>query len=446
MTAAVSAAQELRAELLRETIEWCRASSPFYRARFAGLGEISTLDDLAAVPVIFREDVVENHDALRCDSSLPAAIQHTTGTTGSFLQMYRGAAEQAFVWQFMASQIPPVLPGAIRPLHLVLANAYHGTLTQVPSLAYVVSVGVHDGAQASQARQVLDTTYSLPGIENRVGVVSGTERMVKALTAYLIADGFDFDASPVRRVDLFGGHVTRRRKAMLSGIWRAEVRDHYSLTEVFGGAREMGVGGPWIFEPHVLAEAVHPRTFQPVERGEIGVLLVTSLYPFTQQMPLVRYVTGDLVEMVEPAHHPAGLQARYVGRSTRSIIDVSGAKVVPLLLSARLYEIIESVPDIAIVPRFHDLDVGTGLELTGDHRYAVHHDAGTDGRPSRIVVEIGLRYAPWMYPERVVEIRTLIAQRLLSTHPALARRVASGDIVLDIATRTADVVAPYDSK
>ena len=51
MTAAVSAAQELRAELLRETIEWCRASSPFYRARFADLGEITTLDDLAALPV-----------------------------------------------------------------------------------------------------------------------------------------------------------------------------------------------------------------------------------------------------------------------------------------------------------------------------------------------------------------------------------------------------------
>lgn len=443
MTAAPSAARQLRNELLRETIEWCRNQSTFYRERFADAGEISTLDDLARLPVLRRSEVVANHDALRCDRSVPSAIQHTTGTTGRFLQIYRGAAEQAFVWQFMAAQLQANPPPAVRPLHLVLANAYHGTLTPVPTQAYVISVGVHDTAQAGQARQVLDTSYALPGIAERVGVVSGTERMVKALTAYLIADGFDFAASPVRRVDLFGGHVTARCKALLAATWQAEVRDNYSLTEVLGGASEVGLGGPWIFEPHVLAEAVHPRTFEPVGRGEVGVLLLTSLYPFTQQMPLVRYLTGDLVDVVEPADHPAGLQVRYLGRTSRSIVDDSGDRVRPLLLSGPLYEVIESLPDVAIAPRFPDLGTDVGLELTGDHRYAVQHEPGP---PERIVVEIGLRYAPWMFPERVAELRMHIAQRLFAAHPELARRVAAGELVLDVDARAGADVAPHDSK
>jgi hypothetical protein len=328
----------------------------------------------------------------------------------------------------------------------VLANAYHGTLTPVPSRAYLISVGVHDNAQASQARQVLEKTYSLPGVAERVGVVSGTERMVKALTAYLMAGQFDFASSPVRRIDLFGGHVTPRGKALLATTWRAEVRDHYSLTEVFGGASEIGVGGPWIFEPHVIAEAVHPRTFQPVGPGEVGVLLMTSLYPFTQQMPLIRYVTGDLVEVVEGVDHPAGLQVRYLGRSQRSIVDDSGDTVRPLLLSGPLYEVIESLPDVAISPRFTELDAGVGLEMTGDHHYSVRHDAAEPARPERITIELGLRYAPWLFADRVEEVRAHVARNAFATHPELTRRVAAGDLDLRIEAKPAAAVAPHDSK
>lgn len=446
MTAALSCAQQLRSELLHDTIEWCRAGSGFYRDRFAAAGEITDLAGLTQLPVLSRQDVVDHHAALRCESSLPAAIQHTTGTTGSFLQIYRGPAEQAFVWQFVAAQIQATPEPAVRRFHLVLANAYHGTLTPVPSRAYMASVGVHDQAQASQARQVLEASYALPGIESRVGVVSGTERMVKALTAYLAADGFDFASSPVRRIDLYGGHVTARRKAMLADMWQAEVTDHYSLTEMFGGATEIGLGGPWIFDPHVIAEAVHPRTHRPIGKGEVGVLLLTSLYPFTQQMPLIRYVTGDLVEVVEPADHPGGLQVRYCGRTTRSIIDASGETVRPLLLSGPLYAAVEALADVAISPRFPDLGAGLGLELTGDHRYGVRCDDGADGRPTKIIIDLGLRYAPWMYPDRVAEVRFRLAHEMFAAHPELARRAAAGELVFDIAAREASDVAPYDSK
>ena len=443
-----SAAHQLRSDLLRDTIQWCRSSSDFYRERFAAAGEVTGLADLERLPVLLRQDIVDNHERLRCDHETPVAIQHTTGTTGAFLQVYRGPAEQSFVWQFHAAQIQTTPPPVSRPMHLVLSNAYHGALTPVPTRAYVMSVGVHDKAQASQARQVLDTAYDLPGVDSRVSVVSGTERMVKALTAYLIADGFDFAACAVRRVDLFGGHVTPRRQAMLAKTWGATVHNHYSLTEVYGGASEMWAGGPWIFEPHVIAEAVHPRTHAPVGVGEVGVLVLTSLYPFTQQMPLVRYLTGDLVEVVAPSEHPAGIQVRYLGRLPRSIVDDSGEQVRPLLLSGPLYEIVESLADIAICARFPDLEVGVGMELTGDHRFAVDHVPAdpTVGLVERIVVTLGLRYAPWTYPDRVEEVRHLVATHLFATHPELARRVALGSLVLHVDALPAADVAPYDSK
>ncbi len=433
----------LRDELVRQTIAWCVSQSPYYRRRFDAAESFRGLADLPKLPVLHREDVVAHHADLICGRSLPAGVQHTTGTTGASLQLHRSAAEQAFIWEFFSAQLAARPFPAPRPLHLNLVNAYHGSLTPMPSAAYVLNAGVYDRAQASQARVLLERTYDLEGVESRISVVMGTERMVKALTVYLLTDGFDLVASPVRTVALFGGHVTPNRKRLLSRLWQAAIQDNYSLTEVFGGATECGIGGPWIFDPHVVAEVVHPRTFEPVESG-VGVLLLTTLYPFVQQMPLVRYCTNDLVEVVETGEQDGAPVVRYVGRVPRSVLDVSRASVEPLLLSGPLYEILEAYPDIAVSPRFPDLCDDASLELTGDHHFGIdhRHEDGID----RIALRLGLRYAPELFPERVAAVGAGIRAQLYQAHPELARRIGAGTAELEILMQPADAVAAYDSK
>ena len=444
MTAAGSV-QELQDGLLRQTFEWCRSQSSFYRERFSAVEKLSGRRDLSRLPVLVRQDVVENHQALRCDPTLPSAIQHTTGTTGEFLQLYRSAAEQAFIWEFFSAQLQANGFEGPRPLCMNLVNIYHGSLISVPSRTYVLPVGVFDRAQASQAKGVLERSYDLPGVEPRVSIISGTERMVMALTAYLMADGMDLAASPVGTIALFGGHVPPSRKALLGRLWNANVRDQYSLTEMFGGARECGPGGPWVFDPHIVAEVVHPRTQEPVSSG-LGVLLLTSLYPFVQQMPLIRYSTGDLVEIVTPAEDPAGLTVRYAGRISRSILDDSGPEVVPLLLSGPLYETLLEMPDIAVSPRFTDLPVGAGLELTGDLHYAVERVPASGSSPEGITIRIGLRYEPWMYPDRVSEVVDRLVESLFRRHPELAERCVRKTMVLTVIPCPGGAVPPHDSK
>jgi phenylacetate-coenzyme A ligase PaaK-like adenylate-forming protein len=161
VNAAPDAAARLQDALLRETVAWCAAKSPYYRTRFGGVADgFRGLEDLARLPVLTRADVVRHHAELQCDPSLPAALQHTTGTTGAFLQVHRGPAEQAFVWDFFAGQLAAHPLPEPRPLYLNLVNSYHGALTGMPSHAYVLSAGVHDRAQAQQARGLLERTYS----------------------------------------------------------------------------------------------------------------------------------------------------------------------------------------------------------------------------------------------------------------------------------------------
>lgn len=440
------APRRLRERLLQETVAWCNANSRFYRERFPPAGEIRGLDDLPRLPVLFREDVIENYEALICDPAPPASVMHTTGTTGACVEVMRSPAEQSFVWDFFASQQAVSAEPELRPLQLNLVNAYHGSLTPMPTPAYVLSASVHDQAQASQARGILERTYRLPGTEPRVSTVMGTERMVKALTAYLLAEGFDLAGSSVGTLGLYGGHVSAARKLLLEEVWEARVIDQYSLTEVFGGARECGIGGPWVFDPHVIAEVVHPRTLEPVERG-IGVLLLTGLYPFVQQMPLVRYFTGDLVSLESGSSDAAGPQVRYAGRLSRCVIDSTGNEAAPLLLSGPLYEALEGLPDVAISPRFKDLAAGLAMELTGDLHYAVEHTPRKgDADPERITIRLGLRYAPWMFPGRLAELRESLTERMLAQHPELRRRCAQSSAELTVEFHEAGEIAPYDSK
>ncbi|GEM_PF-7072264 len=440
---------ELRDALLRKTVAWCHERSSFYRERFPS-ADFAGLEAIAQLPVLHRHQVVDHHAELRCDDALPAGIQHTTGTTGQFLQLYRSPSEQAFIWNFFAQQMPEIEAGKVRPLHLSLANAYHGALIPVPSRAYVLSVGVHDRAQASQAQGVLERSYDLPGIQSRISVITGTERMIMALTAYLLAKKFDFSSCQVRRIALFGGHVPLARKQLLAQIWFAEdrkgtIQDHYSLTEMFGGAKECGLGGPWVFDPHIIPEVVHPTTHEPIESG-VGMLLLTSLFPFVQQMPLVRYVTGDLVEVVDGPEGPAGLTVRYVGRMPRSVLHLHDGKVRPLLLSGPLYERLLSLPDLAITPRFPDLQIGVGLELTGDLHYRVDHREAAGQTPEQITIEIGLRYAPWMYPSRVATLVKELAEDLFALNPYLAECVADKRVELHLRPKPASEVPIHDSK
>lgn len=440
-----AALTEFRARLLAQTLGWCTTRSAFYRRHWgAAANQVRCVADLSCLPVLERHHIIENAADLLCDASLPVCVQNTSGTTGTLMQMYRGRSEVAFIWDFFSRQIQMRDP---RPLYLALTSAYHGAPTPLPSAAFVLNAGVYDRTQARQARSVLEARYALPGVDANVSVIVGADILVKALTAFLLADGFDLRSAGIRALLITGGHISAARKRLLADLWGAVVQDRYSLSEVFGGAAECGIGGPWVFDPHVIPEVVHPRTLQPVQEG-VGLLVLTGLYPFMQQMPLVRYHTGDLVEIADStATGAADLLVRFVGRQRRSIVDDSGDAVVPLLLANPLHDALEDVPDIAATGRFADLQAGPGLEFAGKLHYEVYHaPAVPDVAPESITLRLGLRYAPWLFPSRVAGVQTAVRARLYRRFPGLRERVDNGSLRFTIEAAEAAAVMPFNAK
>ena len=75
----------------------------------------------------------------------------------------------------------------------------------------------------------------------------------------------------------------------------------YSLTEFNGVALECPmVSHRYHFDASIFAEVLDPITHAPVSIGEEGLLALTSLHPFQQAQPFIRYAPGDVVRLVRP--------------------------------------------------------------------------------------------------------------------------------------------------
>ncbi|MDP9495690.1 MAG: phenylacetate--CoA ligase [Actinomycetota bacterium] len=97
-----------------------------------------------------------------------------------------------------------------------------------------------------------------------------------------------------------------------------EACDIYGLAEVIGPGvaaecRE-AKGGMHVFEDHFFPEIVDPETGEPVDEGETGELVITTLTKEAQ--PVIRYRTGDITRLL-----PGGCAC---GRTSRRISRIQG--------------------------------------------------------------------------------------------------------------------------
>lgn len=436
-----------RDTLLRKTFDWCIERSAFYRRQFASISQFDGLRDLHRLPILRRDDIIAAHDDFLCDAGVPAYVQYTTGTTGTFFPLYRSYGEAAFISEFYNARAMehPSVTGARRPLHLTLTSAYHGAGTPIPGAAYVLSAGVYDRTQAAQARNLLMRSYNFPGIEERVSTIVGGDILIRALTAFLMDEGIDPASLSIKTLVFTGGYTSTRTKELLAKLWNAIVIDRYSMSEIFGGAVQVHAGGPWVFDIEAIPEVVNPETLRPVTEG-IGVLVLTSLFPFSQMMPMVRYYTGDLAEVVGGVSAGDDLTVRLLGRERRSVFEMRDGRLRPLVLSAHLHDAVEQLPDVAATPRFAGLASDAAMEFAGKLHYSLDSRRDAQGAVEEIRIGVGLRYAPWIHSDRASHVATQIRDTLYGKSPWLRERVLDGSLKFELDLMHGDKIAPFSMK
>lgn len=332
--------EELQSDRLRETVDTLYRSVPFYKKQFdeAGLqpDDVKGIGDLTHIPFTTKADLRDNYpfglfavplnEVIRTHASSGTTGKPTVvGYTRDDLQTWAEVCARCFA-----------LSGA-RPGEM-FQNAYgYGLFTG--------GLGMHYGAEymgltvipaggGNTRRQIMLLRDFGPQI------MACTPSYALTLADAILEQGIDPDDLNVRVFILGAEPWTEEMREELERKLKVDAVNIYGLSEIIGPGvstecLEMK-NGAHIFEDHFLPEIIDPDGGEPLQEGEVGELVFTTLTK--RALPLLRYRTGDLCHL---EYEPCGCgrtharMGRILGRVDDMLI-VRGVNVFPSQVEAAL--------------------------------------------------------------------------------------------------------------
>ncbi len=323
--------QQLRAAVARAR------RSPFYASHLAG-HEVRDRADFARLPLTFKTDLRDAtpFGMLAVPAHRAWHYHETSGTTGEPISTWCGLEDvraQAAVVQRMVPELsePTILLNRF-PLFAPVSFVFEEALRQANAC--------HIAAGTMSWDVPFDRAVDFI---RRLGVTALSSLPLEPVLLHDLACERGLDPRQVFdtvRVIFCGGAVLPPAlRRLIEHDWAARVVEIYGSNETL----LMGVGctlGRLHLCADLLAfEVLDPVTYAPLPAGARGVLATTSLV--YEVMPLVRYVTGDLVRLV-PEGCPcgqAGPVAEVFGR-TDDTLAIGGGQTTP-------YDVLDAAYDFA---------------------------------------------------------------------------------------------------
>jgi hypothetical protein len=318
------------------------AKSRFYAEHLADrAAAVRGLVDLEQLPFVTKEMLAAHALEMLTDDAVPARVGISSGSTAG--DSVSGAVRPpAFVFHSdeelrLLGEIHARLTRAAGAHDLVLQidNGTHGAHPVAADGHFVLPLAKRFHVEA--IRRILEMRFSFRDYPSRIeSLVAPLNQLL--LLANVLAD----HGSALRRVVAYGGYLGQVARRQLQCLAPA-VEEIYGISEIVGAtATRCRACGDYHFSPLVIPEVV------PVSanvRDPYGELVLTGLAPFCALQPLIRYRTGDLVEVNRSC--PTDVGVRPVGRLATSLVD---SELGVLLPSFRAREVLDELPDVCRVP------------------------------------------------------------------------------------------------
>lgn len=341
----------LKRERLRSLLREILPANGFYAAKLAHAAlEIESLDELAAWPFTFKEELVEaaslaGHPAnLTWPPDRYVRFHHTSGTHGRPLPVFDSADD----WEWWMDCWRVILDrGGVRPGDRVLVASsfgpYAGFWSAFDAALARGAMAIPTGGQSSVAR--LELARSLAAT-----VLVATPSYALHLAEVAQAQKIDTAVLPVRLVIVAGepGGSRPAVRARIAEAWGAEVLDHAGATEVGPwGVGDIDGRGLHVIEPCFHPEFLSVETGRAAGPGELAELVLTTLG--RAGAPVIRYRTGDLVRPRWPTSDDVAaggspwvmLEGGILGRADDMLV-VRGVNVFP----GAIDDIVRSFPEV----------------------------------------------------------------------------------------------------
>lgn len=333
--------QEGQIENLKNTVRRMWEHIPFYRARMEDRNlapeDIRSLEDLRRLPFMTKEDLRDHYPMgiLACDKRDVRRVHASSGTTGKPTVV---SYTQGDIDSWSECMALCLERAGVRPDDVFQVILGYGLFTG--------ALGFHYGAERLGA-MVIPTGGGFTSRQIMLMEDLGTTAFTST-PSYALYLAEEIGKRGIRdRLNL--------RLAILGGeAWTAEMRDRieealgvvaldsYGLSEVIGPGVAMecpGRAGLHANRDHFLFEIVDPVTGLPVEEGETGELVITSLTK--EAMPVIRYRTRDLTRFL-PGSCPCGrtdLRIDRVKGRCDDMLIIRGVNVFPSQVEAVLGQV-----------------------------------------------------------------------------------------------------------
>jgi len=346
---------------LKKTVKYCYDRSPYYHEQLKNNNcrpeDIKSFSDMIKIPFTDSDDLQKPEQFLCTSPSEIIKIFSSSGTTGNPKKI-------SFTRNDILRQASGIADGVSLLYGIDNTDAIRITYDQGYGMSdwgvrYILeNVFQYLGATSvvTGCRLPADQEYELMK-SHKISVLMGTPSYINALSTQL-RSSFDLKSLNIKCILLGTEPLPSAIRKNIEEIWHTNVYQGYGSTEMgtslAGECKEKN--GMHITESDFHVEIVDPKTNEPLEDGEVGELIVTTLS--RDGMPLLRYRTHDL-GFIMPERCPCSLPFKKIkvkGRTDEIITIGSGDKLLTTIFDDLLFSI-PSVDNYRItIERFENID------------------------------------------------------------------------------------------
>jgi phenylacetate-CoA ligase len=352
--------KKLQLEKLQAIVKYAYENVPYYKKRLDEIPlkpeDIKTLKDIEKLPFTTKDDLRDAYpfEMFAVPKKEIVEVHTSSGTTGkpTVSGYTRGDLE---IWSEVMAR--GLTMAGVDDEDIIQNTHGYGLFTG--------GFGVHYGAQKIGATVIPISTGQT---KRQIEIMQdfGTTVMIFTpsyglyLAEEIIAEGLNTKDMDFKAIGFGAEMWTEEMRREIEKRFNAPAYNIYGLTEIMGpgvGLECSAQDGLHIFEDHFYPEIINPETFETVEDGEKGELVLTTLT--REGTPLLRFRTKDVTKLTRgkcECGRTLVRMERVKGR-TDDMMKIRGVSVFPSQIEKALLRIDGVEPHYQIiVTRPHLMD------------------------------------------------------------------------------------------
>lgn len=327
----MSAMTQSQFELFKKELDYTFENSEFYRKKFAEAGieagDIKTPEDFVKLPFTDKGNLRDAYPLgiMAAPEEKVIRIHSSSGTTGLPI-IIPYTANDVYTWGVMFKRCYEYA-GVTNRDRIHITPGYG---------LWTAGIGFQNGAEMLGAMVI---PMGPGNTEKQLKMMVDMKSTVLTSTssyALLLAEQIELrnikDKICLRKGIIGSERWSDKMRQRIADGLGIELYDIYGLTEIYGPGISIDCeyhNGLHYWNDYLYFEIINPTTLQPVEDGEMGELVITTLTK--EGAPLIRYRTHDLTRIIPgqcPCGSPFPRHDRILGR-TDDMIKVKGVNIYP---------------------------------------------------------------------------------------------------------------------